>query len=146
MQKDPAFFDWRGELSRLEYLKSVIYRMAFLALFLLFSKGLHYMYGLASELDHSDALNFALKAHNSDVVGFALFVPIDIRRARDAGLSIRFVALIWALTLVPSPPDLANSLTKASYSLFIFLPMIALSLILFLKPGRAFRERSQSTP
>ena len=140
MHKVPAFFDWRGDLSRWGYFGAGIYRGVISLLVVALDMGLHYMFGWTYEFADADAFWSIFESSLSVIAGFVLMLPIDIRRANDAGLSGWFVVLLWFLTLIPSPPEAAANEIMSAYLLVIGLPFIVMQLILQFKPGRAYRD------
>ena len=78
------------------------------------------------------------------VASLVLFIPIEIRRATDAGLSLWTVLLVNTLLLIPSPPDSADGHLWAAYLLVVTLPVFVYYIVLQFKPGKAFREWSRS--
>jgi len=82
MKGSPQFFDWRGELGRLNYLKQIIKRLVILLLILGVNIGLHLLVGLEITAESWDK-NLSL----TTIAEFAIMVPIDIRRLNDIGIS-----------------------------------------------------------
>ena len=139
MQKVPAFFDWRDELSRWRYFTSGLNRSAIYLSFVAFNMGLNYLFGWTYDFKDADVWSI-FEEPLPIVASCALFLPIDIRRANDAGLSGWFIFVLWCLTIVPSPPDGAANEIWGAYALVVLLPFIVMQSILHFKPGRAYRE------
>ena len=92
MMKDfPQFFDWRGELGRLDYLKEIIKRLVILSLILGINIGLCLLVGLEITPETWDK-NLSL----TTIAGFAIMVPVDIRRLNDIGISPWWLAPVWS--------------------------------------------------
>ena len=123
MQKVPDFFDWRGELSRWNFFKGTLLRLVIYSLIVAFDLGLNYMFGWNFDFEKEDTLSIAMEEPLPTAAFLILFVPIEIRRASDAGLSAWLVFLVHALTLIPSPPASAEETTWGAYLLVILLPM-----------------------
>ena len=99
MNQLPQFFDWRGELGRLAYLRKVIQRILILIVVMGFNLGLSALMGI--EIDSTSYI--AEQSSLISVAALILFVPIDIRRLNDLGVNLWWIFVIEILTLLPQP-------------------------------------------
>ena len=79
MNQLPQFFDWRGELGRLAYLRKVIQRILILIVVMGFNLGLNALMGI--EIDSPSYI--AEQSSLISVAALIIFVPIDIKRLND---------------------------------------------------------------
>ncbi len=133
MKDFPQFFDWRGELGRLDYLKEIIKRLVILSLILGINIGLCLLVGLEITPETLDK-NLSL----TTIAGFAIMVPVDIRRLNDIGISPWWLAPVWILSQIPEPID--GSPQVGSYTLLVLVPTFLWGLFILFKPGKTLRD------
>ena len=133
MKDFPQFFDWRGELGRLDYLKEIIKRLVILSLILGINIGLCLLVGLEITPETWDK-NLSL----TTIAGFAIMVPVDIRRLNDIGISPWWLAPVWILSQIPEPID--GSPQVGSYTLLVLVPTFLWGLFILFKPGKTLRD------
>ena len=133
MKDFPQFFDWRGELGRLDYLKEIIKRLVILSLILGINIGLCLLVGLEITPETWDK-NLSL----TTIAGFAIMVPVDIRRLNDIGISPWWLAPVWILSQIPEPID--GSPQIRAYTLLVVVPMFLWGLFILFKPGKTLRD------
>jgi len=129
----PQFFDWRGELGRLDYFKQIIKRLMILLLILGVNIGLCLLMGLEITAETWDK-NLSL----TTIAAFAIMVPIDIRRLNDIGISPWWLAPVWILSQIPEPLD--GSPQVGTYTLLVVIPLFLWGLFILFKPGKTLRE------
>ena len=127
------FFDWRGELGRLDYIKEIFKRLLVLALILGINIGLCILVGLDITPDTWDN-NLSL----TTIAAFIIMVPIDIRRLNDIGVSPWWLVPVWILNQCPAPVD--GSPQVGAYTLLVIVPLLIWGLFIIFKPGKALRE------
>ena len=129
----PQFFDWRGELGRLDYFKQIIKRLVILLLILGVNIGLCLLVGLEITAETWDK-NLSL----TTIASFAIMVPIDIRRLNDIGISPWWLVPVWFLSQIPEPLD--GSPQVGAYTLLVIIPLLLWGLFILFKPGKTLRE------
>ena len=129
----PPFFDWRGELGRLDYLKEIFKRLLILSLILGINIGLCLLVGLEITPENWDK-NLSL----TTISAFVIMVPIDIRRLNDIGVSTWWLVPVWILSQIPEPMD--GSPQDGPYTLLVIVPLLLWGLFVLFKPGKALRE------
>ena len=127
------FFDWRGELGRIEYIKEVIKRLLILSLILGLNVGLCLLAGLDITPETWDD-NLSL----TTIAAFVIMVPVDIRRLNDIGVSPWWLVPVWILNQLPEP--LEGSPQLGIYILLGIIPLLMWELFIVFKPGKALRE------
>ena len=132
------FFDWRGELGRLEYLIQVIKRLIILLLILGVNIGLCLLVGLEITPENWDK-NLSL----TTIAAFAIMVPIDIQRLNDIGISPWWLVPVWFLSQIPEPLD--GSPQVGAYQLLVTIPLFLWGLFILFKPGKTLREARRQT-
>ena len=134
MNQLPHFFDWRGELGRLAYLRKVIQRILILIIVMGFNLGLNALMGI--EIDRPSYI--AEQSSLISVAALVIFVPIDIRRLNDLGINLWWVAVIEVLTLLPQPVQ--GSPQFPFYILIVVVPNLFWAAFMLFKPGKEYRE------
>ena len=132
------FFDWRGELGRLEYLIQFIKRLIILLLILGVNIGLCLLVGLEITPENWDK-NLSL----TTIAAFAIMVPIDIQRLNDIGISPWWLVPVWFLSQIPEPLD--GSPQVGAYQLLVTIPLFLWGLFILFKPGKTLREARRQT-
>ncbi len=129
----PEFFDWRGELGRIDYVGEAIRRLLILLLILGINIGLCLLMGLDITPETWDN-NIGLTI----IASFVLMVPIDIRRLNDIGVSPWWLVPVWILSQIPEPID--GSAQVGIYTFLVIIPLLIWGLFIVFKPGKALRE------
>ena len=129
----PQFFDWRGELGRLGYLKEIIRRCIILSLVFGLNIGLRWLAGLDITSENWDQ-DLSL----TTIACFVMMVPIDIRRLNDIGISPWWLVPVWILSQIPEPLD--GSPQVSAYTLIVIVPLLLWGLFILFKPGKTLRE------
>ena len=127
------FFDWTGELGRIDYIKEMLKRLLILALILGINIGLCILAGLEITPDTWDK-DLSL----TTIAAFIIMVPIDIRRLNDIGVSPWWLVPVWILSQCPAPLD--GSPQFGAYILLVMVPLLIWGLFIIFKPGKALRE------
>ena len=127
------FFDWTGELGRIDYIKEMFKRLLILALILGINIGLCILAGLEITPDTWDK-DLSL----TTIAAFVIMVPIDIRRLNDIGVSPWWLVPVWILSQCPAP--LYGSPQFGAYILLVMVPLLIWGLFIIFKPGKALRE------
>ena len=128
----PNFFDWRGELGRIEYIKEVIKRLLILSLILGLNVGLCLLARLEITPETWDD-NLSL----TTIAAFVIMVPVDIRRLNDIGASPWWLVPVWILNQLPEP--LEGSPQLGIYILLGIIPLLMWELFIVFKPGKALK-------
>ena len=129
----PKFFDWRGELGRLDYLKEILRRLLIVLVIFGLNISLCFLAGLDVTQENWDD-NLSLTTISS----FVLMVPVDIRRLNDIGLSPWWLVPVYILSQLPVPPD--QSPQMGVYVLLVLVPLLLWGLFVLFKPGKTLRE------
>lgn len=129
----PQFFNWEGELGRLDYLGEVIKRLLILSLILAVNIGLCLLVGLEITPETWDN-NLSL----TTVSAFLIMVPVDIRRLNDIGISPWWLVPVWILSQIPQPLD--GSPQVGAYTFLVTVPLLLWGLFILFKPGKALKE------
>ena len=129
----PKFFDWRGELGRLDYLKEILRRLLIVLVIFGLNISLCFLAGLDVTQENWDD-NLSLTTISS----FVLMVPVDIRRLNDIGLSSWWLVPVYILSQLPVPPD--QSPQMGVYVLLVLVPLFLWGLFVLFKPGKTLRE------
>ena len=145
-EKSLAFFDWRGGISRIQYFRGNVVR----TLILMGVIGANYIFSAMfgwdvwnDIVDEGDAYLEYLKDPLVVVSFFIIFVPWDLRRMKDAGISWWWIVPIEILFRLPDPPaiDGADYVSQnAAHFLVSFVPHFVFYMILLFKPGQAHRD------
>ena len=134
MNQLPQFFDWRGELGRLAYLRKVIQRILILIVVMGFNLGLNALMGI--EIDSPSYI--AEQSSLISVAALIIFVPIDIKRLNDLGVNLWWIVVIEVLTLLPQPAQ--GSPQLPFYVIIVVVPNLFWAAFMLLKPGKEYRE------
>ena len=129
----PKFFDWSGELGRLDYLKEILRRLLIVLVIFGLNISLCFLAGLDVTQENWDD-NLSLTTISS----FVLMVPVDIRRLNDIGLSPWWLVPVYILSQLPVPPD--QSPQMGVYVLLVLVPLFLWGLFVLFKPGKTLRE------
>ena len=129
----PKFFDWRGELGRLDYLKEILRRLLVVLVIFGLNISLCFLAGLDVTQENWDD-NLSLTTISS----FVLMVPVDIRRLNDISLSPWWLVPVYILSQLPVPPD--QSPQMGVYVLLVLVPLFLWGLFVLFKPGKTLRE------
>ena len=129
----PKFFDWRGELGRLDYLKEILRRLLIVLVIFGLNISLCFLAGLdVTQENWGDNLSL------TTISSFVLMVPVDIRRLNDIGLSPWWLVPVYILSQLPVPPD--QSPQMGVYVLLVLVPLLLWGLFVLFKPGKTLRE------
>ena len=129
----PKFFDWRGELGRLDYLKEILRRLLIVVVIFGLNISLCFLAGLdVTQENWNDNLSL------TTISSFVLMVPVDIRRLNDIGLSPWWLVPVYILSQLPVPPD--QSPQMGVYVLLVLVPLFLWGLFVLFKPGKTLRE------
>lgn len=137
MQGLPQFFDWRGELGRVGYIKEIFRRLLILSLIFGINIGLCLLAGLDVTPETWDD-NLSL----TTIASLAIMLPIDIRRLNDIGISPWWLAPVYVLSQIPAPND--GSPQMGAYTIIILIPLSIWALFVLFKPGKTLREARRS--
>ena len=137
MKELPQFFDWRGELGRLDYLKEIIRRLLIILIIFGINIALCVLVGLdVTPETWDDNLSLTL------ISSIAIMVPIDIRRLNDIGISAWWLLPVYILSQIPAP--IAGSPQENIYGLLVVIPLLLWGLFVLFKPGKTLREARRS--
>ena len=137
MKELPQFFDWRGELGRLDYLKEIIRRLLIVLMIFGINIALCILVGLDVTPETWDD-NLSLTTISS----IAIMVPIDIRRLNDIGISPWWLLPVYILSEIPAPIE--GSPQENIYGLLVVIPLLLWVLFVLFKPGKTLREARRS--
>jgi uncharacterized membrane protein YhaH (DUF805 family) len=137
MKELPQFFDWRGELGRLDYLKEIIRRLLIILIIFGINIALCILAGLDVTSETWDD-NLSLTTISSIVI----MAPIDIRRLNDIGISAWWLVPVYILSQVPVPME--GSPQENIYGLLVGIPLLIWGLFVLFKPGKTLREARRS--
>ena len=137
MKELAQFFDWRGELGRLDYLKEIIRRLLIILMIFGINIALCILVGLDVTPETWDD-NLSLTTISS----IAIMVPIDIRRLNDIGISAWWLLPVYILSQIPAPIE--GSPQENIYGLLVVIPLLLWGLFVLFKPGKTLREARRS--
>ncbi len=137
MKELAQFFDWRGELGRLDYLKEIIRRLLIILMIFGINIALCILVGLDVTPETWDD-NLSLTTISS----IAIMVPIDIRRLNDIGISAWWLLPVYILSQIPAPIE--GSPQENIYGLLVVIPLLLWGLFVLFKSGKTLREARRS--
>jgi len=137
MKELAQFFDWRGELGRLDYLKEIIRRLLIILMIFGINIALCILVGLDVTPETWDD-NLSLTTISS----IAIMVPIDIRRLNDIGISAWWLLPVYILSQIPAPIE--GSPQENIYGFLVVIPLLLWGLFVLFKPGKTLREARRS--
>ena len=137
MKELAQFFDWRGELGRLDYLKEIIRRLLIILMIFGINIALCILVGLDVTPETWDD-NLSLTTISS----IAIMVPIDIRRLNDIGISPWWLLPVYILSQIPAPIE--GSPQENIYGFLVVIPLLLWGLFVLFKPGKTLREARRS--
>ena len=100
MQQLPKFFDWRGELGRIEYFYAVVWRGFIYLCIVAINYGLSALWGWDVAFTEESDWSWIFTDPFVTVAEFVIFVPIVIRRLSDVGISLWWIFAFEALILL----------------------------------------------
>ena len=137
MKELPQFFDWRGELGRLDYLKEIIRRLLIVLMIFGINIALCILVGLdVTPKTWDDNLSL------TTISSIAIMVPIDIRRLNDIGISPWWLLPVYILSQIPAPIE--GSPQENIYGLLVVIPLLLWGFFVLFKPGKTLREARRS--
>ena len=140
-----SFFDWnRVELSRKEYLGQTIKRLflfgAFYAIYLVLAVifGWDAFVSPSTEISESSLAAYA-RDPMPRLVAFVLFVPIELRRMKDADIAYWWLIVYYFLLYLPVPPSGEDYISQQNLHAAVSdIPAYLFQALLLLKPGKSY--------
>ena len=149
------FFGIRGEMGRIDYFKSYVFRLLIAVVIVLLISLVDPSISVADWFNFPDSKEATINnweeylAYQSDpavyinelkrgFINLILYISIDCRRANDIGMSYGWIAPGWFMFLLPGI-IFANPIGFAvSFLLYVYIGVV--NLILVFKPGKTHKQ------
>ena len=147
-----AFFDWRGGVSRIQYLRGLAIRSLILFVIILLNYFLSFLFGWDVGSDLIDEGEGYLEYLGDPLVSASasiIFLPWDLRRMKDAGIKWWWLVVFEILLRLPEPPEIDGGdfiAQNAAYLCVSTIPYFIFSLMLLLKPGQIHKDFLRNGP
>ena len=149
-----SFFDPRKPMGRGDYFLSFVFRLICLVLLYVTLMIVFLFFSISGEVTEAsvDAAAKAIDLDNpyavalTNFLSLAFLLPIDIRRALDIHIDLKWILFSWAPALLPVQLMLQSG-PMAGILVMIYAFCAVIQLILFFKPGEIYKAyvRGEST-